>query len=353
MKKITPYEKKEMINVGVVGLNALGASIARALRRGGGFNVVGVDSELAVLDYCFDNGFIQLGNIDYTILKGCEIVFICVRQEYVLESIYKTFDAVGDTAILTDTSPIMHSVMSQLPVRSRFVGGYPAVSCPGGADKSQPDIFDGANYYISTGAHSSERDLVRIKEIAEYIGSSVILTDSIGFDTAYAKACQLPALMRRFTLENMLESKLAAGLSGDTADGFADFKADRQFLAGIVLNKERVITELTNVLMAVSAMKLDIQNGNINRVNDALQRKLPIRSKKEPNNSVSVDVKGDTGTIGEVCMLLSKRGLTVKNLELSKGREDAGTLLLNFASPGDAAAAVEILTKKKYRVRIS
>lgn len=353
MKKVTPYEKKEFINIGIVGMNAVGASIARALRRSDNFNVVGVDGDNAVLDYCFDNGFIQLGNTDYGILRGCEVVFICVRQEYVLDSIYKAFEVVGDLAILTDTSPIMHSVMSQLPVRSRFVGGYPAINCPGGAEKSLPDMFDGVNYYISSGAHSSERDIMRIKEFAEYFGSNVVLTDSIGFDTAYAKACQLPALLRRFTLENIVESKLAAGLADNTPDGSADFKADRQFLAGLVLNRERVITELTNVLMAMSAMKLDIQNGNINRVNDALQRRLPIGSRQTPNNSVSVDVKGDTGTIGEVCLVLSKRGLAVKNLEILKGSENAGALSLSFSSPGDAAVAVEILTKKKYRVKIS
>lgn len=348
MKKVAPYEKRELVNIGVVGMNAVGASIARALKQSAVYNVVGVDNDRAVLEYCFDNDFIQLGNTEYGILKGCEVIFICVRQEYVLESVYKVFEVVGETAVLTDTSPIMHSIMSQLPVRSRFVGGYPAVDFTGGADKSRPDMFDGISYYISSGAHSTERDLMRVKELAQYLGANCILTDSIGFDTAYAKACQLPTLIKRFTLENAMESKLAAGLSGKTLDGFMDVKADRQFLAGLVLNKERVITELSNVLMAMSAMKLDIQNGNINRINDSLQRNIPPFGKNAAANTVSVEIKGDTGKIGEVCLLLSKRGITVKNLSIADG-----ALSLSFASPGEAAIAVEVLTKKKYRVKIN
>lgn len=160
------------MNIGIVGLGLIGASMAKALVRGGEHRVYGFDINREVMDKAVADGTI-CGEIDFSKL---DIMLLALYPQDSIDFVRNKLGKIPENMILCDLAGVKVKVCKELATLAKqgnfhFVGGHPMAGLElSGYDAAKENLFDGASMILTPEKNE--------KETAECLSS---LFKSLGF----------------------------------------------------------------------------------------------------------------------------------------------------------------------------
>ncbi|HEY8389340.1 MAG TPA: prephenate dehydrogenase/arogenate dehydrogenase family protein [Clostridia bacterium] len=347
-------------SIGVVGLGCIGGSIAYALSRAGGYNIIGVDKDIDTLTYAFEKDIIQLGHTDLGILKGCEAVFVCTPIDMVSSTIDELYNILGTSCIITDTASIKGEIINNLPKNIRFVGGHPMAGAENGGIKAAKDfMFQNAYYVLTPAPDTAKEDLDYITDIVKKMQALPIVIDKDTHDLEVSKISHLPHMVAYTLVNNSINSDISRTLA---AGGFRDItriasSPSKMWLDIIKLNKNNILNQLESMNQGLNSLYQDIKSNNYAKIQElfesARQKRAEIEADKGRFFLLRVYVKDVPGIIAKITLLLYKQKINIKNINIENSREgEGGALVISFENAFDRTRALEILKKKKFDIKV-
>lgn len=329
--------------IGVLGLGLIGGSIALRLKER--YDVVGVARKAEVRAAAEAAGITTAAS--ETAFVGCKAVFVCVPVTSTVACIRRVYDAVGDSAILTDVAGIK-GILSDLHL-PRLVGGHPMAGTEhSGFAAAKPHLFENA-YYPIVPFDASEADVRAVESLVEVLGARPVRIDADTHDRYVAEISHTPHVLA-YAL-----AALPEGALGVAGTGFYDMtriaRSDPAFWSEIVLgNRNNVLSALDGVEANIAAMRRAVEAGDgetLTRLFAAGQAKR-VRLEEDKLNLgeyvLYVDVVDRPGEVERVSSVLSAAKLNVKSLAIVHSREGVGgALRLGFASASDRNMAEQLL----------
>ena len=192
------------MKIGIIGLGLIGGSIFKDLKKLG-YDVIGVSNS-------------QTGeNIfkDYSVLKDCEIVFVCSAMNKTLEILDRLESILPSQTIVTDVCSLKRFVCKkQRPYK--FIPSHPMAGTEKkGFENSFEGMFKGAKWVITPVFGEDERLINIIKEL----GAVPVITTPDEHDNAVALISHMPMLISQAIFKTAQDNELALNIA---SSGFRD-----------------------------------------------------------------------------------------------------------------------------------
>ncbi len=357
------------LTVAFIGLGLIGGSIAKGMKRS--------CPDLKIMAYMRTRSRLEQAHADGivdVILEGvgeklgeCDLIFLCTPVEYNAGYLSAIRPYLKPGALLTDvgsTKTDIHRVVAELGMEDCFIGGHPmAGSEKTGYEHSTDHLLENAYYIITPTAKSRPGDIKRLAAVARLIGSIPIVLDYHEHDRITAAVSHLPHIIAS-SLVNLVQAednheelmkRLAAG-------GFKDIT--RIASSSPVMWEQICMTNTDHIIHMLETYIASLQD-----TLDALRKRdghavfelfdtsrsyrnsitdLP-RGSLEPDYSFSVDVVDEPGAISILSVILSSRGISIKNVGINHNREHGeGALKVTFYDEAAMEAAWQQLTRYNY-----
>lgn len=395
----------------LVGFGLLAGSIASAIKQAKLPTKIRAVSSRSTLESARKLGladeFFEYGQIEEW-ARDCDLILLCAPILHIL----KTIDALGKVSFANDSSQkrcLVSDIGStkvqickagaKLPAPFCFVGSHPmAGSEKRSCENNDPAIFENAYWFVCPPEGVEESVYAPLLELIRFVGANAVVFPPEHHDCTMAWVSHMP---------QMLSSTLAAGLPDRLLGNNYQHYAGRAFrdmtriaASGwgmwhdiAVTNRDETVRALREVragldetIAAMDALKVvengAVQNGAVQSdavQGDSVQKNagasfddnsqglaaifkagndgraslfVPGRNAAAAFSEITVPLKDVPGALLEVMKPLAQEGLNIRDIELMKVRENiAGTLLLAFKTPDEAARAVNLLGKLGYEVK--
>ena len=197
-----------MTKIGVIGLGLIGGSIFKDLTRLN-YNVIGVSKS-------------QSGeNIykDYSVLKDCEIVFVCSAMNKTPEILDKLEAVLSPETIVTDVCSLKTFVCKkQRPYV--FIPSHPMAGTEHkGFENSFEGLFKGATWVLTPFKNTPEEKIKKLVSIIENLGANPLFTTPSKHDEAAAMISHMPMLIAQALFHSASDNELALQMA---SSGFRD-----------------------------------------------------------------------------------------------------------------------------------
>ena len=333
-----------MKKIGIVGLGLIGGSLAIALKENG-YSVLGVEKDTDTVNYALKNGIIdESGSI--ASLKGCEAIFVCVPVAIVKSVCEEVYEAVGDSAIITDVA----SVKSVLKgVKGRIVGGHPMAGTENsGITASRAHLFENAYYVIVRYENTTDEDVEFIKNIVLMLKAKPMLMTADEHDERASKVSHLPHYLAYALVNYSLKKE------GFTGTGFMDTTriagSDEKFWTDVAtLNKENILADIEGFSAELEKIKKAIVTSSkqdlLALLGEAKNKRKTLTYKKVylSEYTLDIDVKDEVGAIKRISTLMAENGINVSGMQIINSREGVGgALRINVSAEKDYKKALEL-----------
>lgn len=357
--------------IGFIGLGLIGGSIARGIKRARpDVKILAYMRTRSKLEQAKEDGIVDV------ILDGvgeafreCDIIFLCTPVEYNARYLRDLRPYLKEGAIVTDvgsTKVNIHQAVKDLGMEGCFVGGHPmAGSEKTGYENSTDHLLENAYYIITPTPISRQEDVEELVSVAKMIGSIPIVLDPSHHDRIVAAISHLPHIIAS-SLVNLVQDsddsqermkRLAAG-------GFKD-------ITRIASSSPEMWEQICMTNTAPICDMLQAYIGSLQQILYGLQRKdskavydlfdqsrkyrnsIPDAQKGSvpPDYSFTVDIVDEPGSISTLSVILSARGINIKNIGINHNREHGeGALRITFYEESAMNAAWEQLKKYNYEL---
>ena len=355
--------------IAFLGLGLIGGSIARRLKAAWPkTEIMAYMRTRSKLEQAKVDGVIDtiLDGVDDS-LKDCDMIFLCTPVEYNEQYLSAIRPYLKETALITDvgsTKTQIHHAVSELGLEQHFVGGHPmAGSEKTGYENSNDHLLENAFYVITPTPQSTPEQVERIKNVALATGAIPLEMDFTQHDFAVAAISHLPHLIAS-SLVNLVHEKDGEDgmMKRIAAGGFKDIT--RIASASPVMWEQICMTNTENISILLNdyiQMLQSIQKSLQGRDNNAI-RSL-FSDSREYRNTISsrgagvihteysfcVDVIDEPGAISTIAVILSAKGISIKNIGINHNREhEPGVLKIIFYEETAMKQAWDLLKKHNY-----
>jgi prephenate dehydrogenase len=205
-------------SLAVIGLGAIGGSLAWQARRSGVPRVVGYSPSRAEgVQALAASAISELADSPAKATRGSDLVVLAVPPRPTLELIGRLASALEPGAVLTDVCSIKEPVVARARdagLGARFAGGHPLAGTHGsGFAAARPDRLRGCVVYVSeTGAegHAAARAVMSFWE--QVLEASPVLIDAAAHDRQLAWTSHLPQAVA-YALAKTLADRELGGVS--------------------------------------------------------------------------------------------------------------------------------------------
>lgn len=357
--------------IGFIGLGLIGGSIAKGLKRAWpdvkilAYMRTRSKLEIAVQDGIVDEILDGVGEQ----LRMCDILFLCTPVEYNASYLREIGSYLKDGAIVTDvgsTKVDIHQTVRELGMEHCFVGGHPmAGSEKTGYENATDHLLENAYYIITPTPHSRQEDVEKMIAIAQLIGSLPIVLDYEKHDRIVAAISHLPHiiasslvnLVRDCDNEEELMKRLAAG-------GFKDItriaSSSPEMWEQICMTNTGPIREMLNAyITSLQQILKSLHQQDSAAIYELFDQSRTYRNSISdvskgsvlPDYSFTVDIVDEPGSISTLAVILSARGINIKNIGINHNREHGeGALRITFYEESAMNAAWEQLKKYNYEL---
>ncbi|HTR19326.1 MAG TPA: prephenate dehydrogenase/arogenate dehydrogenase family protein [Gemmatimonadales bacterium] len=253
--------------LGILGLGALGGSIARRAKAAGVPAVLGWSPEpvargTAVRQGALDDALMS----PRAVAERAELVVLALPPR-ATRSQLESLASLRSAALFTDTSPVKRLVVStaeRAGLGERFAGSHPLVHAEGGFDASRTDLFCGATIYV-TPTRDGEGAAREIADFWESVCEAhVVMLDPIAHDAQLALTEQLP-LATAVMLARLLAECLPAGASlpavaRDTTRAAAADPAS--WAEALTENRDQLLSALAGFRAPLEGLERALQAGD-------------------------------------------------------------------------------------------
>ncbi len=187
---------QQVKNVAIIGVGLIGGSFGMALKkRGVAGNVIGIGRSPERLQKAVELGSIDSWTTDVVSgVKCADLVYIATPVGLELDFIRQISSVVKDGCIITDAGSTKSDIcIGADEIGVCFVGGHPmAGSESAGVESADPDMFVDATYVLTPTANTNQATLGTVRQLAEAVGSRVVVMDHDAHDRCTAVISHLP-----------------------------------------------------------------------------------------------------------------------------------------------------------------
>ena len=249
------------MKIGVVGLGLIGGSIFKDLIKLN-YEVVGVSNS-------------QSGeNIyqDYSVLKDCELVFVCSAMNKTLAILDELENILPSTAVVSDVCSLKEFVTKKKRPY-KFVPSHPMAGTEHkGFENSFEGLFKGAKWVITPVFGESELLINIIKQL----GAEPIITTPQKHDEAAALISHMPMLIAQAIFKTAQDNELAMKMA---SSGFRDMT--RLAMSNPEMANDMILMNSDNI--QTSILKLYKSIGYLTK-SKYLEQINEIKSKRQSMN---------------------------------------------------------------------
>lgn len=256
----------------IIGLGLIGGSLGMALRRVGGWEVVGYSRSKQTRSLA-----VKLGAVDRAVdtleeaASGVTVVILAVpilAMEPILAQLGRLLlpgTLVSDVA--STKAQVMAWAQASLPPQVPFIGGHPMAGKEVyGIEAAEDDLFLGCVYCLVPGPSASPQAVEQMLSLAEAIGARPLILEASRHDELVAgishlplvASCALMSLAARSTLWPEMAPLAASGFRGATrlASGSPEMSGDI-----CITNREALLSWLDGYIQELRAYAGLIQGG--------------------------------------------------------------------------------------------
>jgi prephenate dehydrogenase len=363
-------EKKERMNVSIIGLGVLGGSLGMAIIQNNPDALVTGYDVPEVLRRARRRGAIHrsaktLGDA----VRDANFVFLCTPISSILSLLPRVAMLVQPGTIVTDVGsvklPITAAAAQYFKSGRIFVGGHPMAGSEGsGINHADPLLFQNAVYALCPG-HHPRRSYARLLSLIRSIDARVFIMDAREHDRIASVISHLPQLLAVAMMTMAMEKnrknpsvlQLAAGGFRDiTRIASSPFPIWKDILSGNEAEIKRTLKEFRTLLAEFEnglSGKALARTGRRFSTAKQFRDAIPRSSKGflRPLHDIFIWVDDRAGVLSTITTALFRAQLNIKDIELLKIREGrGGTFRLSFDTAEMAARARKVLRTKKFKV---
>src|SRR3954447_18840744 len=141
----------ERKGLAIIGTGLIGASVALAAKRTGGWTVTGHDPDPGALDAAVSRGTIDSRADSLAAAVGeADLAVVAAPVSILAAEVQAALDASGDGCTITDVGSTKGAVCSAARGSARFVGGHPVCGSEArGAEHATAELFEGATWFLT------------------------------------------------------------------------------------------------------------------------------------------------------------------------------------------------------------
>ena len=199
-------------NIGIVSLGLIGGSLLKAL-NGKAENIYAVTRNPETIKKA--KQYTDHVSDDYSILKNCDIVFVCSPMSETIKVLDALECILPPTTIVADVCSLK-AFVSQKKRPYIFIGTHPMAGTENkGFESSFEGLFKGAKWVITPVFGESEI----LKDIIKQLGAEPVVTTPQKHDEAAALISHMPMLIAQAIFKTAQENELAMQIA---SSGFRD-----------------------------------------------------------------------------------------------------------------------------------
>lgn len=265
--------------IGVVGVGLIGGSICKALSENKSNVIYGIDLDEEVLKAATKDGAIKSGFTDPDqIISELDIIILCIYEKGIYKFLESNKDKFKQGAIITDTfglkQQIMNNIKEILPEGVTFIGGHPmAGKESSGYLQSDKNIFNNANYIITTDLDNEDENLLKLLACLKDLGNiRIILADPKEHDRMIALTSHLPHIIASsLVMVSKDEEKAGDFIGGSFKDTSRTADINDVLWTDLFMsNKNDVIEQLEKFKSNLDAFKDAILRNNEDEIRSLL-----------------------------------------------------------------------------------
>lgn len=240
------------MKIGIVGLGLIGGSIFKDLKKLN-YNVIGISQS--------QNG--ESIYKDYSMLKNCDLVFVCSAMNKTLEILDKLENILSPETVVTDVCSLKEFVCKkQRPYK--FIPSHPMAGTENkGFENSFEGLFKNAKWVITPVFGESEELVSIIKEL----GAIPVFTTPTKHDQAAALISHMPMVIAQAIFKTAQENDLALEIASSGFRDMTRLAMSNTEMANdmIQMNSENIQTAILKLYKSIG----DLTNSNyLSQINE-------------------------------------------------------------------------------------
>ena len=233
------------MKIGVVGLGLIGGSIFKKLKQNPKYDVVGVSTTVTESNV----------SSDYSILKSCDLVFVCTPMKVVLDVLEKLETYLSSATIVSDVCSLKGFVSKRKYIYN-FIPSHPMAGTENsGWESSFPELFNKAKWVITPIDGEINQKQKDLESVISDLGAEVVITTPEEHDRAVALISHMPMLLAQAMCMNIKNNKLAQILA---STGFKD--TTRLALSNTQMASDMIELNSVNIKSAINSLNTCVSN---------------------------------------------------------------------------------------------
>ena len=381
-----------MKRIALVGFGLLAGSIASALKQAKRPTIIRAVSSPATLSRARElelaDEFFEYGDVEQW-SRDCDLILLCSPILHILKAIDAlahvkwaaqpgTEQSVCLVSDIGSTKVEICKAGVKLPAPFRFVGSHPmAGSEKRTCEYNDPAIFENAYWFVCPPEGTEESAYSILLDLVKFLGATPVVFPPEHHDRTMAWVSHMPQMLSSTLAGNLPERLLKYNYQHYAGRAFRDMTRIAASGWGMwhdiaVTNRNETVRALGEVrdglektIEAMNALDVVVDGKPAAEDHaDGLEKIFkagnegraslfaPGRNAGAAFSEITVQLKDKPGALLSVMQPLAEEGLNIRDIELMKVRENvAGTLLLAFKTPDEAARAVKILRYLGYEVK--
>lgn len=166
------------MNIAVIGLGLMGASLAQALNGFQNARITGVDIREDVCRRAVESGVVKRAwTAPQEAMKEADLIIFCVYGRYIPDMIRDNLDLMRPGLIVADICGVKNRLYSQIkpliPPQVHYIGLHPMAGKErDGFENSDPAIYRNSGFIICPGGEADEETTQLMKALAVHIGAT-------------------------------------------------------------------------------------------------------------------------------------------------------------------------------------
>lgn len=276
------------LSFAIIGLGLIGGSYAKALRRLGVKQIIGLELNEAVLKEAVEQGLVDVAlNVAGTSLKEADVVICSIYPDAIAPFIIANVGNFKEDVLLTDVAGIKRSMISTAQAAllpgMEFISGHPMAGRQGsGLGMSDAAIFNGANYIIVPERHNTEQAICWLEAFAMALGCKhTVRVTPEEHDRIIAFTSNLPHITAVALMDSTsYNDKTKYFVAGSFRDGTRVADINPELWCDLFMaNKDKVADEVDKYMEQLLLWRDALRNGDAEQLKQ-LMRTAAARRKE-------------------------------------------------------------------------
>jgi prephenate dehydrogenase len=354
----------------ILGTGLIGASIGLAAKRAGVASVAGYDEDAAMLATAVERGAVDDPAPSLAVaLEAAELAVVAVPVAQLAGEVGAVLAAAPESCTVTDVGSTKQAVCETARGSARFVGGHPVCGSEArGADHANPDLFDGATWFLTPLPETDPSRYRLVHGFVAGLGATPVAVDPRAHDRLLALTSHLPHALANLLVNQAGATRVdghepLAGAGGSLRDMTRVAGANPRIWVDIFLdNAEELRQALADHRRRVEQLEHALGGGDAGFVARWIaeaagnRRRMLERAYPDPGelHRVRVHVPDRPGVLAGITQALGAERINIEDFELRhETPERGGALSILISGEAEAERAARLLEAQGYSTLVS